>query len=191
MMIDCDQLKSIDSTHGADVRDQVMKELAQSVRKFTRMREIGTEAGRPSDYVIRFGTQQILVILEKTHASRAMLVAKRLSRIIGRKADWLGGISTLSVSVGVSTYPEDATDVSELISNTTLALRYAQTQLGLNAVCHSSQVPKNFLSSEEALINPVQVPNVVIESIPVASNIGCEVIVDRRKSERRKRPLKG
>jgi diguanylate cyclase (GGDEF)-like protein len=175
VMVDGDNFKSINDTYGHQIGDQVITELAETVRKCTRMREYGIKPGRPKDYVIRYGGEEILVILENTSAESAVHVADRIRKTIESKLDWAGGISKLTVSLGVSSYPSDAKSIDELILKADAALYYVKEHLNKNAVCQSANVPKGFRATKYATIGGnlgIFDPAALLQSIATAQKSG-------------------
>jgi len=175
IMIDGDDFKAINDTYGHQIGDQVISELAETVRKCTRMREYGIKPGRPKDYVIRYGGEELLIILENTSAESALHVAERIRKTIENKMDWAGGISKLTASLGVSSYPSDAKNIDELVLKADGALYYVKEHLGKNGVCHSSSVPKGFRATKYATIGGnlgIFDPAALLQSIATAQKSG-------------------
>lgn len=71
-MIDIDHFKSINDTHGHDVGDQVIQEMARVCKANLRS----------TDYFGRFGGEEFIVVMPETGSADALDVAERLRSVI-------------------------------------------------------------------------------------------------------------
>ncbi|WP_457599811.1 diguanylate cyclase [Hydrogenivirga sp.] len=98
LMIDIDYFKQINDKYGHDVGDRVLKEIANVVKNNVR----------ESDYVVRFGGEEILVLLVDVKEGTAKKVAEKIRRAVENKViEFSGGVIKKTVSIGVSEFPED------------------------------------------------------------------------------------
>jgi diguanylate cyclase (GGDEF)-like protein len=92
LMLDVDNFKRINDTHGHTAGDQVLAEIAQACREHVR----------PDDIVGRYGGDEFIVIIGGITSCRATQIANQLARpavhIIGRDVEPL----TYSTSVGIA-----------------------------------------------------------------------------------------
>lgn len=175
IMIDSDDFKPINDTYGHQIGDMILKELAITIRASTRMREYGVRPGRPKDYVVRYGGEEFLVILENTSATTALEVGERIRRTVEAKVDWPGSLGRLTVSLGISTFPSDAKNIDELVILADSALYYVKEELGKNKACHSSQIPRGFRSTKYSNIGGqlgIFDPAALLQSIATAQKSG-------------------
>lgn len=96
MMCDIDFFKQVNDSYGHDVGDQVIKGLAELLRKTVRT----------SDLVIRFGGEEFLVLLPDTDADGCMELAERIR--IGMeetKFQTPQGVLQKTLSVGMALFP--------------------------------------------------------------------------------------
>lgn len=98
MMIDLDHFKEINDTYGHSAGDRVLREYAALI------------AGqiRESDYVVRWGGEEFLVIARHTEASRCHVIAERImqkSRKMQFVVDDAGHTVQCTCSVGISHFP--------------------------------------------------------------------------------------
>jgi two-component system, cell cycle response regulator len=123
VMVDIDHFKRVNDTHGHSAGDAVLREVAQ---------RIAAEA-RSVDRVVRFGGEELVVILVQTdragafEAANRMCTAVELEPIIlpdGRKLD-------VTVSAGSAALPEDAPTALNLLNAADRAL-YAAKDRGRN-----------------------------------------------------------
>lgn len=126
MILDVDDFKVINDTFGHPAGDEALKGLARSIRNSIRA----------IDVAARYGGEEFTVILPQTSKQDATVIAERIcsevtrlepSPII-RQDKW-----PFSVSLGLATFPEDATSVEDLIRNADTALYAAKAQ-GKNRV---------------------------------------------------------
>jgi diguanylate cyclase (GGDEF)-like protein len=98
-LFDVDHFKSINDAYGHGRGDTVLRQLADRTMRLIR----------GSDVLIRYGGDEFVLVLPSTSHAKAMDVASRL--VDGVKNQPFSGSPSLSVSVsvGVATYPEDAT----------------------------------------------------------------------------------
>jgi diguanylate cyclase (GGDEF)-like protein len=148
-IIDGDHFKRINDTYGHQVGDRVLEELAQVLRNCVRTVQFETHGAR-GDYLIRFGGEEFIVVMEKTPTQQAYEVAERIRKAVATKTDWPGAVGDWSISIGVATYPADAQSGDELLQKADTALYYVKEELGRNRVCAFSQVPKTYKYAKKA-----------------------------------------
>ncbi len=125
-MIDIDNFKEVNDTHGHDVGDAVLKEVARRIK--TVVREI--------DVVTRYGGDEFLAMLPNTHFSGAVTVAHRLwSSTRSHPIRVSAGSLPVTVSVGVALYPSrDVRTKQELLRAADQAL-YTAKRDGRDRIC--------------------------------------------------------
>jgi diguanylate cyclase (GGDEF)-like protein/PAS domain S-box-containing protein len=124
LMMDIDHFKRVNDTHGHDVGDEVLRELARISR--TALREL--------DILGRLGGEEFGVLLPETDAGPAMEVAERLRRAIEQSPMTTGaGEMRITVSIGAATSKGDAETVDTLLKRADVAL-YEAKQSGRNRV---------------------------------------------------------
>ena len=125
-MMDIDNFKHYNDTNGHQAGDELLKEMASLVN--SSIRKI--------DIACRYGGEELVVILPETGKSGAKILAKKLVKTISehpfkhRESQPLG---CLSVSMGLATYPDDATHADDLINQADKAL-YEAKNSGKNRV---------------------------------------------------------
>ncbi|MCW5625563.1 MAG: HDOD domain-containing protein [Burkholderiales bacterium] len=93
MMIDIDRFKAVNDTHGHDVGDQVLRQVALSLRK----------AARTEDVICRLGGEEFLVISPDTAAVAGQRLGDRLRHAIGGAPLNLGTLQyPVTVAIGVA-----------------------------------------------------------------------------------------
>lgn len=126
MMIDIDYYKKYNDQYGHRMGDEALKIISGIIRKFCR----------DVDFAIRYGGEEFVLLLPETSKAEAFEVAERLRKTIEaysfpHQNPQAGG--SLSVSIGLSNYPDDACDEIELIDHSDAAL-YAAKHAGRNCV---------------------------------------------------------
>lgn len=117
LFVDLDRFKAINDTYGHGVGDEVLIQVAERLKLCVRN----------SDTVGRLGGDEFIIVLgglsEKRHVSK---VAQTILDAIGRPYHVAENELTLSVSIGIALYPEDAETVEELIRNSDMAMLAAK-----------------------------------------------------------------
>lgn len=127
--IDIDNFKVYNDTLGHQAGDKILKDLAQLLRN----------QSRKMDHVCRYGGEEFTIILPQTEQKEAYMIAERL-RVDIQKYPFLNEEifpnKTLTVSVGIATFPENGLLPAELITSSDKSLYKAKNQ-GKNTTCCS------------------------------------------------------
>ncbi|MDD4939064.1 MAG: sensor domain-containing diguanylate cyclase [Candidatus Omnitrophica bacterium] len=127
IMIDIDNFKVYNDALGHQSGDKILKALATLIKN----------QSRKMDYVCRYGGEEFTVILPQTDKKESFLIAERLRSDI-EKFPFLNEEmlpdNKLTVSIGISSYPEDCLTPADLVSLTDKAL-YTAKQKGKNNTC--------------------------------------------------------
>ncbi len=106
VMVDIDEFKRVNATHGHQAGDGVLKVLADVLLSSTRS----------CDIVARYGGEEFVVILPESTGKEAVALAERLRRAFEDCGTCLGeGESAVTVSCGIATYPDHASDSATLL----------------------------------------------------------------------------
>jgi diguanylate cyclase (GGDEF)-like protein len=123
LFIDIDHFKKVNDNYGHDKGDEALRIVAQLIRA----------SCRKSDYVARYGGEEIVVILPKTVSRDAFQVARDINAIISRQTKNVLGFQ-VTVSIGVATYPEDGSNLKKIVKHADQAL-YEAKKTGRDRVC--------------------------------------------------------
>lgn len=128
LFLDIDHFKLLNDREGHPAGDIILHDVAQILRNTVRK----------LDTVARYGGEELVVLLPKTDRSEAMVVANKIrervqTEMAGRPAVAGQPSATLTVSIGVATYPADAADAATLLARSDQAL-YAAKNAGRNKV---------------------------------------------------------
>ena len=124
MVVDLDDFKSINDTHGHSIGDQVLMAVAMTIQ----------HSIRPNDICARVGGDEFMVLLVDCFRATAERVATRVQSAISA-LEINGKSATIhpTVSVGVGPLPTEANTVTEVLALLSPALRRVK-QAGKNAV---------------------------------------------------------
>jgi diguanylate cyclase (GGDEF)-like protein len=123
IMVDVDNLKTINDAYGHRAGDKVIREISRRIKEC--IRQIDTAA--------RYGGDEFAVILLNTDLSDAVVVAERMvAAVANSPAMWNKQRIPLSISVGLGQYDSDTTP-EDITSRSDKAL-YTAKQAGKNTV---------------------------------------------------------
>jgi diguanylate cyclase (GGDEF)-like protein len=119
MVIDVDQFKTYNDSHGHDVGDAVLRQVATSIKG----------ALRAQDIVARTGGDEFLVICPDTGLDAALACAERVRFAVESAPLTVSGQPlTMSVSIGVATRDTVMTDPDALVKRADQALYLAKNK---------------------------------------------------------------
>ena len=127
MMIDIDDFKIYNDTLGHQTGDSILKELANLLKY----------QSRTMDFVCRYGGEEFTVILPQTDKQQAFLIAERMRQHIETHKfphETMLPSKKLTVSIGLSSFPDNGVTTSDLINICDKAL-YQAKQKGKNTTC--------------------------------------------------------
>ncbi|MEA3195604.1 MAG: hypothetical protein QOD26_3937 [Betaproteobacteria bacterium] len=122
VFVDLDGFKQINDVHGHDAGDALLIQLAGRLRANLRA----------SDLVARLGGDEFVVVVEEVQESGPIeTVAKKLLAEVVRPYSLALGDVTVTASIGISIFPDDAADAPALLKHADTAM-YAAKQAGKN-----------------------------------------------------------
>ncbi len=120
MMADIDSFKTVNDTYGHQAGDMVLQRISSNIIK----------ACRGHDTVSRYGGEEFGIILPETGVQKSTRVAERILNAISSNS-YPPVAHTITVSIGIASYPDHAEDKEDLIKKADLAL-YASKEKGKN-----------------------------------------------------------
>lgn len=128
LYVDIDNFKDINESYGYRVGDVIIKRLAEKLSNLIR----------PQDTIARIGGDEFVVILDELASTEECEdIIRQIIDLFTVPFDTEEGKMPLSVSVGITLFPDDAEDGENLIKNADIALRRAKEE-GHNAYCFYS-----------------------------------------------------
>ena len=125
LMIDIDSFKSINDRYGHPAGDDVIRWVADTLRKHKRT----------SDIVGRVGGEEFAMLLPETTLDNAAIAAERFRQAIANCLFTVAGQSlSVTISVGVTVCRGDTGSIGELLKEADVAL-YEAKRCGRNRVC--------------------------------------------------------
>ncbi|GKT08482.1 GGDEF domain-containing protein [Desulforhabdus sp. TSK] len=135
MMLDIDHFKLVNDRHGHQVGDEALRVVARTIKQEVRN----------TDFVVRYGGEEILVIATETSIEDSKTLAQRLHAAVGRAPIPLKNEETLrvTVSIGVASFSVTQNTMQALIKSADEAL-YRAKESGRDRVCYSEPPPTAF-----------------------------------------------
>jgi diguanylate cyclase (GGDEF)-like protein len=128
VIADIDHFKGINDTYGHNVGDEVLEQVAG----------IMLASVRATDFVIRYGGEEFILLLPETRIPDATAVADKLRRTIGdtilESTSRPGITLKVTISAGIAGFPADGQTGEQIILKADKALYFAK-QNGRNKVC--------------------------------------------------------
>jgi diguanylate cyclase (GGDEF)-like protein len=123
-LIDIDDFKKLNDNYGHQQGDLILRSVARLL----------SESSRESDYVCRYGGEEFSIILAHTHKQEALAIAERARRRIADNHFMIESQMqpiTVTVSIGVANFPDDAPTKEDLINKADEAM-YTAKRAGKN-----------------------------------------------------------
>jgi diguanylate cyclase (GGDEF)-like protein len=119
-MLDVDHFKQINDTHGHLKGDEVLKTISQVL----------LDGCRGADIAVRYGGEELLMLLPETDSQEAFLVAEKIREAIQRETLDQTGVGA-TVSIGVASFNEANSSIDLLLASADRLL-YAGKMQGRN-----------------------------------------------------------
>ena len=117
LVLDLDRFKFVNDSLGHDVGDQLLKTVAERIKQCVR----------GNDCVARLGGDEFSVALDELpSAGIAAMAAQKICRVLAEPFLICGHEIFVSVSIGISVFPEDGPDVGTLLRHADTAMYQAK-----------------------------------------------------------------
>lgn len=125
LYIDLDHFKEVNDLHGHRVGDEVLIEVT---KRFT--------ACDLTDFVIaRIGGDEFVVTYPYTDSERLLAAARCISESIAQPLNVDGLNFVIGSSIGIARYPQDASNVDELVNRADIAMYHAKRGNSAEKIC--------------------------------------------------------
>ncbi len=125
LMIDLDNFKQFNDRYGHLVGDAILRQVAKTISDMVRQ----------IDFIGRYGGEELAIVLAETDKEQASFAAERIRQAI--EASVIKAYDEelrVTVSIGVSTFPDNTDHMRDLIEMADQAL-YLAKETGKNKVC--------------------------------------------------------
>ena len=119
LFFDLDHFKQVNDIHGHETGDALLAQVATRIADVTRN----------YDLLARFGGDEFVMIMSNVeHRSDVIYVAEKIISSFRDSFDLPGASVQVSTSIGISIFPDDGKDPSELLKNADLAMYRAKAE---------------------------------------------------------------
>lgn len=133
LLMDIDHFKKFNDTYGHPVGDLVLKMVSKALQS----------AVRKTDHIARYGGEEFVVILPQAEGDLGRQLAERVREAIENiQIPHESGTLTVTMSIGMCTYPSLVNTKAELIESADQALYYSK-ETGRNKVSLFQEIPKD------------------------------------------------
>ena len=131
LFVDMDDFKRINDTLGHRTGDLLLKEMAERLQRELRGGDYLVRTGwdDPRELVARLGGDEFIVVLPAIPEPKAAgQVAQRLIGVLAQPFDLEDHRIQVTVSIGITLFPDDGNEIQELIKNADMAMYQAKSQ---------------------------------------------------------------
>lgn len=144
--LDLDLFKEVNDSLGHDMGDELLKEVARRLR----------DSVRDGDLVARLGGDEFTLILEQGEdVEHIEGICRRVIETVSEPYVIGHNVVSISASLGVTRYPRDGRNVTELLKNADLAM-YSAKDAGRNQYCHFSMTMQREAQERRELLREMQ-----------------------------------
>jgi diguanylate cyclase (GGDEF)-like protein len=126
LLIDIDHFKKVNDKYGHDVGDTLLTEVSRLINETRRL----------NDWAFRLGGEEFCMLIPDTDEQQAFLIAERLRLAIAKDLLIENKIINISVSIGVSHWPENGQTLSQIYKVADKRL-YRAKKAGRNTVVNN------------------------------------------------------
>ncbi|GAB3357696.1 MULTISPECIES: putative bifunctional diguanylate cyclase/phosphodiesterase [Giesbergeria] len=118
--LDLDRFKHVNDVLGHAFGDKLLQAVAKRLRE---------QIMAHGDMVARLGGNEFALLLRRTNASAAMVVARSITQSFERPLAFGDQMVDLSAGIGIACWPDDANDVDTLLNRSEIAMYVAKRKL--------------------------------------------------------------
>jgi diguanylate cyclase (GGDEF)-like protein/PAS domain S-box-containing protein len=117
LMLDLDEFKKVNDTHGHNIGDQLLRGVANRLLNMFRK----------GDTIARWGGDEFILLLPEIRQGEvAKNVAERILHSFNKPFEFDGLKIAITASIGVAIFPDDGSDADTLIKNSDIAMYHAK-----------------------------------------------------------------
>ena len=125
LMMDIDQFKKVNDTHGHEAGDMALQQVAAALK--SSLREI--------DILGRMGGEEFAVLLPNTSMREATVLAERVQKTIAGMSVQIPDTSlTITISIGVAVLTDEMSGIDHVLKNADIAMYQAKSHGGNRVV---------------------------------------------------------
>jgi diguanylate cyclase (GGDEF)-like protein len=126
LLVDVDRFQVVNNRYGHRMGDEMLKDIAILIKHHVRT----------TDVVSRYGGEEFALALYDSEQAAALEIAKRICRSVAQKRwSWVDANLSVTVSIGMASYPRKNNEQVNLIELAERAL-YQAKRLGRNRVVY-------------------------------------------------------
>ena len=118
MLLDLDNFKTVNDSLGHNVGDSLLQHVAEVLRNTIRK----------EDTVARLGGDEFAIIVSAASMGRVVDISNSIIRSFSERLELEGHEVTYGASIGISMYPQDASDTDTLLRCADLAMYHAKSE---------------------------------------------------------------
>ena len=154
IFFDIDNFKNVNDTYGHAAGDRCLTGVANIISK----------AVRTEDTAVRYGGEEIVLILPQTGKMYALAIGERIRRQVEQEGfSGKGGLFYVTMSGGLVSFPMDGNDAAELLEHADQAMYMAKGS-GKNTIVPYSREKRRYIRVD--FENPVEVRPIGISKDP-------------------------
>jgi len=106
LLMDLDHFKLVNDSAGHAAGDSVLRAVARAIRSVVR----------DSDYAVRYGGEEFLIVLTNSTVEGAMRVAQALQDAIGALRPPASDVKRVTASIGVAVFPDHGQELDDVVA---------------------------------------------------------------------------
>jgi diguanylate cyclase (GGDEF)-like protein len=118
LLMDLDHFKLVNDTAGHAAGDSVLRAVARAIRRVVR----------DSDYAVRYGGEEFLIVLTNSTVEGAMRVAQALQAAVAELRAPTSDIKRVTASIGVAVFPDHGEELDDVVAAADLAMYEAKRE---------------------------------------------------------------
>ncbi len=116
LLMDLDHFKQINDSAGHAAGDSVLRAVARALRRVVR----------DSDYAVRYGGEEFLIVLTNSNVDGAMRVAQALQAAMAELRAPSSEMKRVTASIGVAVFPDHGEQLDDVVAAADLAMYQAK-----------------------------------------------------------------